>query len=294
LLKVYDLSLEKAIIHRLDNQNNYPNGLELSELELELNTELQEVIETHTKSGLEDARIRYANFNDPANNNVNKNCEFIFNDNETFIENSIALARSLFQTMGNQNISAADLVICLFVCNNKYLIGMLKLDYKDQYISETSIKDGKRYISIKRLEKGWPELGRRLQKAAFVLKKESGEGQYDLIVLDRQMSKKDENENTNTKSFIRGAKKIFEEYEQISVAKRKEIYESAINLVVSSENINVKTFAESHFDIERPEDVIHGALAEEVNKDKYEEELSLKKCAFFIVKYKKHRKTRCN
>ncbi|MED4695809.1 nucleoid-associated protein [Peribacillus frigoritolerans] len=278
MLKINDLSLEKAIIHRLDNQNNYPNGIELSELELELSIELKEVIETHTKSGLEDARIRFAKFIDSESNNVKLVCESIFIDAETFVENSIVLAKNLFLSMANKSISAADLVVCLFVSNGKYMIGMLKLDYKDQYISETSMKDGKKYISIKKLEKGWPELGRRLQKASFVIKKDPeivDENQYDLIVLDRQQSNKDENdisrffrqnflnitlledENTNTKSFIRGAKKISEEYEAITETKRKEIYESAINLVISSENINVDTFAASHFDIEKPEDNIH-------------------------------------
>lgn len=277
MLRVQTLSLKKTIIHRLDNQN-YPNGKELSDFELELNDELKEVIQTHIKNGFEDSRIRYAKFREIDTNSVAHQIQN-YQDSQ-FVNTSKKLANLLYQSMSSKAISPADIIIGKILCNDEEYIILLKLDYKKHYLSEVIPKDGGKYISIKSMEKGWPELGTRLQKAAFI--KINPGDDFDLIILDRQQRKKSsgdedtiskffsddflyvdllDDENTNTSSFIKGVRAFTEKSEYLEISQAKAIYENAINLVVNSSKINIREFAESHFPEENEE---HQAIVEEM------------------------------
>ncbi|MCR8981999.1 nucleoid-associated protein [Brevibacillus laterosporus] len=269
MLKIEQLQINSAIIHRLDNQQENNAGLDLSDLELKMDDELRTVLETHTTSGLEDGRIRYANFLDKDINKVlSKSYEILDNKENMFIPGSKILARLLFASMANKTISAADVVVCLAICNGIEYICLLKLDYKDNYISEATTTDQGRYIGIKKLGSGWPQLGTKLQKAAFI--KRTSED-YELIILDRQKSKTAQTDvslffqktflnveliddsKTNTTGFIK-AVKSFNKTAAITSEKKKAILDNAINLVVNTENINIRQFVESQFSEELPED----------------------------------------
>lgn len=268
MLKVEQLRIHSAMIHRLDNQKELSSGLDLSDLPLNMDEELRNVLETHTKSGFEDGRIRYANFSDADINQALTESYKILDDTQhQFVSGSKNLARLLFTAMSNKTISAADVAICLANCNGTEYICLLKLDYKNNYISEaTNTPDG-RYIGIKKLGSGWPQLGSKLQKAAFI-KRTSDE--YQLIILDRQKSKSDEadisqffqkkflnvelidDSKTNTTGFIKGVR-AFVETAAITPEKKQSIYDNAVNLVVNTENINITQFVESQFSEDLPE-----------------------------------------
>lgn len=268
MLKVEQLQIHSAIIHRLDNQQDNNLGLDLSDLSLQMDTELKTVLETHTISGLEDGRIRYANFLDSDINQVMATCHTILDDSRNkFIEGSKVLARLLFAAMVNKTISAADVAICLATCNGTEYLCLLKLDYKDNYISEAKDTPQGRYIGVNKLGRGWPQLGTKLQKAAFI--KRSSED-FELIILDRQKSKSDETDislffqkkflnveliddsKRNTTGFIKGVRD-FVETAAITPEKKKAIFDNAINLVVNTENINIRQFVESQFSEDLPE-----------------------------------------
>lgn len=269
MLKVEQLQIHSAIIHRLDNQQDNNAGLDLSDLALQMDAELKTVLEAHTKNGLEDGRIRYANFMDKDINQVLAECYKVLDDpTSMFVDGSKILARLLFAAMVNKTISAADVAICLANCNGVEYLCLLKLDYKDNYISEARDTPQGRYIGIKKLGSGWPQLGTKLQKAAFI-KRTSND--FELIILDRQKSKTDQTDislffqkkflnveliddsKTNTNGFIKGVRN-FVEAAAISPEKKKAIFDNAINLVVNTENINVSHFVESQFSEDLPED----------------------------------------
>ncbi|OOR30489.1 nucleoid-associated protein [Bacillus cereus] len=271
MLKVNNLIINKAIIHRLDNQTS--TNPELSELELNLSEELTNILSTHCTKGLEDQKIRYANYQDITKNIVANQCKNLFSGNTEFVEFSHKIATRLYNAMSNKSISAADLVVCLLSCNNEKFIGLLKLDYKNHYLSDVKDINGKKYIGLKKMENGWPEVGSRLQKAAFIRdtsKKNTATSanNYELIILDRQQRNKRaleehtisqffsedflkstllDDENTNTAAFIKGVRMFAEKCEMVPLDKRTEIYESAISMVVNAENVNVSEFARSHF-----------------------------------------------
>lgn len=150
MLKVEELEIRSAIIHRLDNQKDNGSGLDLSDLPLRMDNELKTVLETHTISGFQDGRIRYANFLDKDINLVlTESYKLLDNPNNEFITGSKKLARLLFTAMTNKSISAADIAVCLATCNNVEYLCLLKLDYKDNYISESFDTPAGRYIGIK-------------------------------------------------------------------------------------------------------------------------------------------------
>ncbi|CAH0122588.1 MULTISPECIES: nucleoid-associated protein [unclassified Paenibacillus] len=268
MLKIEQFQLHSAIIHRLDNQQDNNVGLDLSDLPLQMDTELKAVLETHTISGIEDGRIRYANFLDKDINQVMTACHNILDDpRNKFVDGSKVVARLLFSAMVNKTISAADVAICLANCNSTEYLCLLKLDYKANYISEARDTPHGRYIGIKKLGSGWPQLGTKLQKAAFI-KRSSDD--FELIILDRQKNKTDETDislffqkkflnveliddsKRNTTGFIKGVRN-FVESAAITPEKKKAIFDNAINLVVNTENINVRQFVESQFSEYLPE-----------------------------------------
>ncbi|ASA23392.1 nucleoid-associated protein [Paenibacillus donghaensis] len=269
MLKVEKLQVHSAIIHRLDNQKENSTGLDLSDLSLQMDDELKTLLETHTKSGFEDGRIRYANFLDKDINQVLSECYKVLDDPEyLFVDGSKILARLLFSAMTNKSISAADIAICLANCNDVEYLCLLKLDYKDNYISESTDTPEGRYIGIKKLGSGWPQLGTKLQKAAFIKRTND---EYELIILDRQKNKTDKSDislffqksflnveliddsKLNTNGFIKGVKE-FVKTSSITPEKKRSIVDNAINLVVNTENINLRQFAESQFSEDLPEE----------------------------------------
>ncbi|HDR7901769.1 nucleoid-associated protein [Bacillus thuringiensis] len=271
MLKVNTITINKAIIHRLDNQTS--TKPELSELELNLSEELISILSTHCTKGLEDQKIRYARYKDITKNIVANQSKNLFSGNADFISFSQKIATRLYGAMSNKSISAADLVVCMLTCNNETFVGLLKLDYKNHYLSDVQNVNGKKYIGLRKMENGWPEVGSRLQKAAFMLDTgnkhvEENTNSYDLIILDRQQRNKralEENkisqffsddflnsqllddDNTNTAGFIRGIREFTKTCAIIPLEKRSEIYESAISMVVNAEYVNVNEFARSHF-----------------------------------------------
>ncbi|MCZ1180107.1 hypothetical protein EIJ82_00280 [Alkalihalobacillus clausii] len=274
--------IKNAIIHRLDNKRK--DEPELSDLPLLLTEDLQTVITTHTSKGMQDARIRFAVFKDLELNNVYLNSKQIFDNNdplseEKFVECSRNIAKELFKSMKSKTISAADLLVTYFEHENKNYLGILKLDFKDQYISEINETENGKRITISKKENGWPELGSRLQKAAFINDLSGKDNNEEattapdpnLIVLDRQTSINDDetdedvsqffkdyflniklldDEKTNTKAFLAGANRYIKIATAVDQEKRQSIYDSALDLLINSENIDLDSFVNSHFDIE--------------------------------------------
>ncbi|MGG3626575.1 nucleoid-associated protein [Bacillus gobiensis] len=286
MINIECLFIEKAIIHRLDN-SDYPSGKSLSDLELELDEDLRNVITEHTKNGIKDKRRRYAYFKDRESNPVCSASNSIKAELDKFIHNSKRIANLLYLQMGNKNISAADLVVCYLRDDLNYFIGILKLDYKNQYISQIEdTKHGKR-ITIRKEEKGWPELGQRIQKASFIkldpLAKDENYNDGDesgnedpeeyndrspeLIILDRQKSSNDDgeislffkdsflnveliaDERSNTVGFVRGLKDFLAN-SKIDYEKKRNIYDTGLNIISTNERVDLDSFISQHFDIE--------------------------------------------
>lgn len=274
MLRVTNVTVSQAIIHRLDNQVTPPSGLEKSDFPLNMTVGLADVIATHVKKAMEDGRIRFANFRDKSNNFVATSTASMFSQSNSFIAQSQNLAKALYNSMTvSKSISAADVIVCKLQCDGVDYIGVLKLDYKVHYLSEVQQQNGGQYIGVRQIGKGWPELGSRLQKAVFV---KSNPTDFDVIVLDRQqrvdsavdVSKFFQeaflrvdlipDEKSNSKGFIRGVKEFIKVNEaSLSIAKQEQIYNSAVSTLLNSETINVELFAQGQFDIENEDEALY-------------------------------------
>src|SRR5699024_6543798 len=134
LILIDNISINRAIIHRLDNQ--IENGLEKSDFTLDLNEDIRSVLATHSSSSLNDKKIRYAKFNNPNDNFVYKLTTNYLSGESDFVKYSHSIADSLYHNMNNKSISPGDLVIVDSNIDGEQYIVILKLDYKDQYLSD--------------------------------------------------------------------------------------------------------------------------------------------------------------
>lgn len=311
MITITDFVLNSAIIHRLNNQTN--DGLELSAFTLEIEEDFKEVLEVHCKNALTDKKIRYTKYNTVEDNNVHLKSEYYLKGEISFIEYSHSIANNLYSLMTNKAISPGDLLVADININGERHIALLKLDYKDQYLSKVEIINDKKKISLEKKDNAWPEAGTRLQKAAFIRSEKnlSDETYYDVIMLDRQNRQNNiddsvasiffsnsflnvrliEDSDTNTIAFIKGAREILSKYEKLGISadKAKEVYDYALNQVVSVDRINVVDFINNYFDKEEGYEQQHTELRDIFN------EAGLKRTEFEKSKnvaniYKKNRK----
>lgn len=272
MLNIESFAINNAIIHRLNNRK--PDGLELSAFSLEIENEFKDVLEIHSKNALTDKKIRYTKYNDVDENYMHNITTAFFTGKTGFIDYSHQVAKSLFSFMASKTISSGDLLVADININNERHIALLKLDYKDQYLSKVEVIEGQKKISLEKKDNAWPEAGTRLQKAAFIRNdlNLNDVAVYDLIMLDRQNRQTGiddkaaslffsnnflkvsliEDNDTNTVAFIRGAQEIKDKYESlgISPSKAKEIYDHAINIVTTVDTINIDNFTENFFNRE--------------------------------------------
>jgi len=272
MLNINTFVINNAIIHRLNNRE--AQGLELSAFTLEIENDFKDVLEVHSKNALTDKKIRYTKFKDVNENFIHNTTTSYFNGKTSFIDYSHQVARSLYSFMASKTISSGDLLVADININNERHIALLKLDYKDQYLSKVEVIDGQKKITLMKNTNAWPEAGTRLQKAAYIrneLKLEE-HSVYDLIMLDsqnRQTGLDDkaaslffansflkvtliEDNDTNTIAFIHGAQEIKEKYETLGITskKAKEIYDHAINIVTTVDKINIENFINNFFNQE--------------------------------------------
>lgn len=174
--------VRKAIIHVLDKNADAPI---FTDYEQEIIEDIHEFLEKHIVKALEDEENRKAKFR--AGTTVVKDaCKLIFENEEQFVEASKLIANQLFKAMKQNNqVSSADLVVCLYEAQEQNYIGILKMDYKKSFIHNLEFIDDKLKISIMPQSIGLPNMGQRLQKCAFIKEIEEG-GDFDLILLDKQ------------------------------------------------------------------------------------------------------------
>lgn len=275
MINAEKIIINRAIIHRLDNQTK--DKPVMSDFILDLNDDIKKVLSAHAISSIKDKKIRYAKFNDYQNNTVYVLSSEYFTEVKEFITYTHEIAKHLFSHMTSKTISSGDLVVVDLNIDGERYIAVLKLDYKDQYLSKVEMIEDKRKITLIKNDNSWPEEGTRLQKAAFVrinLDVEDS-AKFDLVMLDRQKGTSGiysedvsiffsksflnvnliEDEQTNTGSFIKGAKTIKDEYELLGITPEKahELYDNALNVMKNSTSIDVESFIDGFFNREEGE-----------------------------------------
>lgn len=279
--------IKKAIIHVLDRNADEPI---LTDYEQEIQEDIHEFLEKHIVKSLQDEENRKARFQGGLA--VVKNaCMEIFEDEEKFVDCSKDIAIQLFKAMkSNNNISSADLVVCLYEESDKKYMAILKLDYKKSFIHNVEFVDGSFKISIMPQSIGLPGMSQKLQKCAFI-KEINVDDEYDMIILDKQVYGKDEDgeiahffvhqflncnilvdSRDKTKIFKRATEKWTRKNLKEDIEKAQEVRDEAILSLKNGAEIDVENFARNVFgnDVEKQEHFINHLDQEGLQSEKFD------------------------
>ncbi|MFW6015483.1 MAG: nucleoid-associated protein [bacterium] len=255
---IKDLTIIQAILHILDNQNDF---IKESDFLLTLNEKIIEFLKKHILNSLDDDKTRAANFI-TSGNIVKNSCNAILNSSDCFVEESKKIANSLFLAMSNKTISPADLLVVNFESNKNKYIALLKMDYNEIYkhvYEETD--DGKIKTDLVIDDStSLPNLNQKLQKSAFIQSEDSADD-YEIIILDKQASSKsagkdiaqfflksflnaklEKDDKYKTQVFIQSTIKYLNNNVQDS-KKRKEIINYMYDTLNQQSEINIRDFA---------------------------------------------------
>lgn len=183
---IRDLNINEAVIHVLDTNSEEPV---LNNLKLELNEDIYKFIYKHVDKCFRSREIEHAIFN--PNNIISELANSYFNGEVDLKELSKELAIQLFSIMkGNCNIASCDLLVVSLLTDIGPMVGLLKLDYENNFNHKIEFVNNKVGINIVK-ENYLKSSGKSIEKAAFIRRK-SGDNEYELLVLDKKSGRANE------------------------------------------------------------------------------------------------------
>ena len=257
---INDININEAIIHIVDSNADEPI---LNEYSLEMDEDIHKFLYKHIEKCFKDEELKFGRFN-PERNIVKELVQDYLNGIDTdLISISKELAKQLFVIMKcNEDIPAGDLLIVSLTTDQGPMIGILKLDYVKNFTHEVQFIDQKIEIGIVPQNAGLP--AGRIQKAAFI-KPIREEDKYNLMVLDKKRSSKEEdyvsnyfvgmflgattiiNERDMTKTFMKAAETWTRKNITDDADKAEEIRTTVKNNLKELDNINIETLSNELF-----------------------------------------------
>lgn len=184
------IDIQEAVIHVLDLNGEEPI---LNEYKLEFNEDTYRYLYKHIEKCLNDEGLKYAKFNEERNI-VKELAQEYLTGEEELMNVSKDIATQLFVIMKNNiNISSCDLIIVSIITNQGPMIGILKLDYKKNFIHQVDLIENKMQIDIVQQASGLPLTSQKIEKAAFI-KPIRENSKFDLLVLDKKKKRIDDDE----------------------------------------------------------------------------------------------------
>lgn len=302
---INDININEAVIHILDSNVEEPV---LNEYSLDLDEDIYKFLYKHIEKCFKDDELKYGKFN-PERNIVKEVVQDYLNGvDDDLIKISKELTRQLFIIMkGNVNIPAGDLIIVSLTTDQGSMIGILKMDYVKNFTHEVQFIDDKIGIGIVPQAAGLPGSGQKIQKAAFIKPIREDE-KYNLMILDKQKSSKDDeyganyfinnflgatlitNERDMTKTFVKAAESWTRKNITEDAGKAEEVRTAIKTKLKEEDTINIDNFSEELFnkDPKAKEDftnyIRQQGLNEEVKVDKTWVEKKLKRVRLNIDK----------
>lgn len=186
---VTDVQVNEVILHILDPPGR---GLVLSQRSLPATTDPRvfEYFRNHIASSLGSAQVRAAQFKDPEA--PIEACKALFRRGAGLVDGSQSLARRLFAIMeANSRIARGDLAVCRYGAREDGApvnqVALLKIDPTEAFRQTTQKDDqGRSYVDVEIQTEVLPTGD--LQKCAFLRELEPRPADYDMILLDRQVS----------------------------------------------------------------------------------------------------------
>lgn len=196
---VRDINIQEAVIHVLDSNGDEPI---LNEFKLDLSETVYKFLYKHVEKSFKSDELTPAIFN-PNRNMVKEIAQDFLNGTSTdILDLSKDIARQLFSIMKcNINIPSCDLVVVSMVTEQGPLIGILKLDYVNNFTHQVEFIDNKIGIGIVPQVAGLPASSKKIEKAAFI-KPIRQDNTFDLWIIDKEQRSDEYGENYWTNSFL--------------------------------------------------------------------------------------------
>lgn len=259
---VNEININKAIIHILDSNSEEPI---LNEYGLELDEDIYAFLYKHLEKCLKDDELKYGKFNSERNIVKEVVQDYLIGMDNDLVGLSKELARQLFIIMkSNVNIPSGDLIIASIITDQGPMIAILKMDYVKNFTHEVQFINQKIGIGIVPQAAGLPGSGQKIQKAAFI-KPINEDDKYNLMILDKQKSNKEDeyganyfintflgasivtNERDMTKTFVKAAENWTRKNITEDAGKAEEIRTAIKTKLKEEDTINIDEFSEELF-----------------------------------------------
>ncbi len=250
---IEEIIVNKVALSVLDKENN---NIIFTDSEMELNEETYEYFEKHILKGLKDEEARTAKF-EGEHNIIKSLCNEIFEDEDTYLDNSKKIAQYLFKCINNEDKEASgDIAVCMFESQQGKFLAILKLNFTDAYSHHVKQTDNSISVVIGKNKTGLPSLGQKAAKAMFV-REIKPENDYDMLIVDRQRDgyfsqgfakcsyARDRRENTRVfhKISENFARKAFKDNAQEAEAFRSKLTETLFN----ENKVDIERVAQNNF-----------------------------------------------
>ncbi|WP_315074468.1 nucleoid-associated protein [uncultured Clostridium sp.] len=259
---INEININEAVIHVLDSNAEEPI---LNEFCLELDEDIYTFLYKHIDKCLKNDEVKYAKFNEENNLVKETVIRYLDGNDNNLVSVSKKLVKQLFNIMkSNVNIPSADLIIVSITTDQGPMIGILKLDYVKNFIHDIKVIDEKVGVGITHQMDGLPGSGQKIQKAAFI-KPFIKEDKYNLLILDKQKSNKEDeyglnyfvntylgasyiaNERDMTKVFVKAAENWTRRNIVDDAGKAEEIRTSVKKKLKEEDSINIDEFSQELF-----------------------------------------------
>lgn len=258
------VNIKNMIIHNVGNKVK-GESLEISTEICDANNEVtnQYLKQFFFSTFKFDVTYRFVHETDIAMNEIYNYVKHIFENPSEFYEQSVNIAKHLYEVSVHPNIKAGELYIvylqnCIIDDNVTDAIGIYKSESKDYYLQVNS--NGKRYdiecqqgINPKKLDKGC---------LIFNL----SDSNYKVYIVDRNindamywkknflMIEEEKNEYTNTAKVLKSCKKYIAKKENIEPEKRLELMNNSVEYFENNEEFDLEKFTEKVFDNQEESD----------------------------------------
>ncbi|MEF9951314.1 MAG: nucleoid-associated protein [Clostridium sp.] len=187
---IKDITIEKAIIHIIDNSMGDPI---LNPRELYLNDDTLEFIGKHIAKASSDEEAKFAMFN--GENNIKDMCRRAIYEQDQFIDVSKEIANIFFNhSKANGLIPSGDLIVVKFSCEYGRMLAIMKMIYNKTYIHSIDYVEDEMVIDIKPQFIGLPDTMQRLQKCALI----NFEDEYEALIVNRPTKQEKDAKTLNT------------------------------------------------------------------------------------------------
>lgn len=157
--------IKKAVLHILDTNIDIPV---LSNYELVLDDDITDFLEKHIIKTLKDNNLKKAEFVEEENL-FKSMCKELQQNNDNFLAISRDIAGIFFNFMKkNVDILPADLLCCLFEVEGVLNLGILKMNYKQNYIHFSRQEDCGNFNTIIKQKTVLPAVSQRIDECVII------------------------------------------------------------------------------------------------------------------------------